>query len=423
MWLLFPAFVTPANVDLLLEAQLHRYGHSHRKWAGGVRMEPDSEALAAAGASALVACMTTSSWHGVRDQLAELLRRSFPVHAERMIVELVEAQADLTTVAAVPDEALLSDVEALLRHRLRRLLRDKPDFADGLRAFLSEHGHPTGETSAHPPGGVSTPGARHVLLAMGLHGYGAYNQTDQIYLQDILAAGVDRVLEAAGVQPNAAQKQNWGDGTLVVLDGSVDLPRVLLAVLRDLPEFLGDWSRASRLQPKVRVAVHEGVLAKNMNGWVGAAVNDAARLLDQSVMRGMMNASSRPVIVSVSRTVFENVVRHGHAGIAADSFREVEVATKAGVMVAWVDDPEGLLETVADSAIPRDATIRGFLPDDSGDAGMGDLLDVSDVPEVSAATRAMGTAFDRVFQTLGPPPEDLLDLYSTVASDDGGSRR
>ncbi|MEW2086821.1 hypothetical protein [Streptomyces sp. NPDC005283] len=212
----------------------------------------------------------------------------------------------------------------------------------------------------------------------------------------------------------------------VLLNAAVSVPSLLSAVLRDLPHFVANWNSmsSSLAQMKVRVAVHQGLAVADAHGWAGADLDEAARLVDHSVLRGVMNASRNPVVVSVSDSVYESAVRHGYPGIPAASFRRVAVTTKNRDTTTWISDPEGLLETAAASAVPQDTAIRAYVVAGGGpDADEGALLDISDRPEVAAATRAMGSAFDRIFQALGPPPEGLLMRYRAVASDGGGSAR
>jgi hypothetical protein len=389
-------------------------------------LDAELELLAARVASALVTGMTTDGWPALRTRLVQLLERNVPRQAGLVAEELDEARRDLTTAAAARDAATTSDVEAMLRHRLRRLLRAEGELARELGAILAEPGAVDGRAPTrsirirhgHAP-------SRYVILAVDLARFSAYDAPMRVSLRRSLYEGVHQTLAAAGVPPDATQVEDRGDGMLVLLNSTVSLPSLLSAVLRDLPEFVASWNSlaASSAQMKVRVVVHQGLAVADAHGWTGAALNDAARLLDHSVLRGLMNASRNPVLVSVSDSVYQDVVRHRNPRIPVDSFRDVELTTKSGHITAWINDPEGLLEAVA-AAVPRTTAIRGYVVGGDGpDADGGALLDISDRPEVSAATRAMGSAFDRIFQALGPPPEDLLMRYGAVTSDGGGSAR
>ncbi|MFF3458969.1 hypothetical protein ACFYXH_32560 [Streptomyces sp. NPDC002730] len=388
-------------------------------------VDAELELLAARVASALVTSMTTDEWPTLRTRLVQLLERTVPRQAALVADELDEARRDLTTAAAARDAATTSDVEAMLRHRLRRLLRAEGELAPDLGAFLAEPGAvddraPTRAIRiGHAP-------SHYVILAVDLARFAAYDTPMQVILRRSLYDGVHQTLAAAGVPPDATQIEDRGDGMLVLLNDAVSLPGLLSAVLRDLPEFVASWNSlaASSAQMKVRVVVHQGLAVADAHGWTGAALNDAARLLDHSVLRGLMNTSRNPVVVSVSDSVYQSVVRHHYPRVPVDSFRDVVLTTKSGHITAWINDPEGLLEKAVATAVPQATAIRGYVvAGDGPDADGGALLDISDRPEVAAATRAMGSAFDRIFQALGPPPEDLLMRYRAVTSDGGGSAR
>ncbi|MEY9212365.1 hypothetical protein NI17_005985 [Thermobifida halotolerans] len=100
----------------------------------------DLAALAADGAAGLVQAMAADVWAAVRDRFAALFGRG----RDAAVAELEQARDEVTEDAELADE-----VRTEWRSRLRRLLKNSPDAATGLRAILDEL------ASENPLGGVS----------------------------------------------------------------------------------------------------------------------------------------------------------------------------------------------------------------------------------------------------------------------------
>lgn len=107
-------------------------------------MEAESVALAESGAATVIGLMATDGWNAVRARVAALLRRDAPgpddpAERERTEDDLESERREAAQARAAGDTAALSDLEAVWRTRLRRLLAEDPTAAAALRALVAGH--------------------------------------------------------------------------------------------------------------------------------------------------------------------------------------------------------------------------------------------------------------------------------------------
>lgn len=96
----------------------------------------DVGALAASGATTLVGLMVSEGWNQVRDRVANFFGREGDEDAAGAELEL--SRAELAEAREQGDEEAAADVQAALRARFRRALREHPETAEELRALLDE---------------------------------------------------------------------------------------------------------------------------------------------------------------------------------------------------------------------------------------------------------------------------------------------
>lgn len=107
-------------------------------------MEAELAALAASGATTVIGLMATDGWNAVRARVVALMRRDVSglddaAERERVEGELELERREAAEARAGGDTAALSDLEAVWRTRLRRLLTEDPAAAATLRALVAEH--------------------------------------------------------------------------------------------------------------------------------------------------------------------------------------------------------------------------------------------------------------------------------------------
>jgi hypothetical protein len=102
--------------------------------------------LARTAGVALVTVLATDAWESARDGLVGLWRRASPERAEAVQVELDSSREDLVSARTRGDAETEQELGEEWSSRLRRLLREHPEVADELRAFVAE------TEEAHGPG-------------------------------------------------------------------------------------------------------------------------------------------------------------------------------------------------------------------------------------------------------------------------------
>jgi hypothetical protein len=123
-------------------------------------VEAELAALAASGATTLVGLMVSETWTQTRDRVARFFARGGDESSAGE--ELRLSQQELMTAHAARDELAGSDVEAVWRTRLRRVLLADPEAAEELRSLLAE---------LDPNGGNDSSASVHNTISGGVqHG-------------------------------------------------------------------------------------------------------------------------------------------------------------------------------------------------------------------------------------------------------------
>ncbi|MFD6276230.1 hypothetical protein ACFWFI_11770 [Streptomyces sp. NPDC060209] len=166
-------------------------------------------------------------------------------------------------------------------------------------------------------------------------------------IQRSLRAGMYEVLrealQRAGLPADGVVTEDRGDGVLMIVPATVS-PIVLAgpfvhALDEELRQKAVVYGPAHAM--RFRVALHQGIVARDGEGWSGDAVNTACRLVDAGPLREVLAAasSSRMVFV-VSDEIYRAVVRHGHRSIDPAAYLPMPFRTKHGELIgSWVTVP------------------------------------------------------------------------------------
>ncbi|GAA4524905.1 hypothetical protein GCM10023192_04710 [Amycolatopsis samaneae] len=162
----------------------------------------------------------------------------------------------------------------------------------------------------------------------------------------VLQRELDRILneaaENAGISRARWERQTGGDGELAILPPDVDLIAVVRGFVNELDIRLAEHNddHNTKMQMRLRVAMHSDVMTAGPLGWAGPAPIVTARLLDSKPARAALDESSRAHLVQiVSRPVYQKVVGSGLGGLRPEQFRSVQVAVKEFRETAYVCVP------------------------------------------------------------------------------------
>lgn len=93
---------------------------------------------------------------------------------------------------------------------------------------------------------------------------------------------------------------------------------------------------------RLRMSIHNGLIWRDRNGWVGTAINTAARLVDEDELRkALAEAPEAQLAVIISNDLHQDVVLQEHPGIEAAAYRPVRVVAKEVDTTAWIWVPGG----------------------------------------------------------------------------------
>jgi tetratricopeptide (TPR) repeat protein len=231
------------------------------------------------------------------------------------------------------------------------------------------------------------------ILVVDVERFGSPTRTDRDRVA--IRSGLYRVLEtaltAAAVPWADCDRQNLGDGVLVVIPPAVP-KSVLVESLPDrLTAELGahNESHDPARQIRLRMALHAGEVRYDDHGVVGTTVNHAFRLLDATAFKTAFARSAEPLGVITSSWFFDDVVRHSDESTA---YRPIRVIAKETDTTAWVrlDDSASAADV---SSMPRQlpAGSRHFVGREDELGRLGRFVDLDHAPTV-VITAIAGTA-------------------------------
>lgn len=171
----------------------------------------------------------------------------------------------------------------------------------------------------------------------------------------------DAALCSAGVRrPYRDRFIDLGDGVLVLIHPVDQVPKALVLnqVVPVFSQLLADYNaglpRAERphRQLRVRVVVHAGEVHYDPNGCFGEALDVSFRLLDATPLKRRLRESSGPLVLIVSGSIYDCVVRHGYDGIDQGAFHPlVRVRVASHRHPGWIHVPdEGVQHQVTELA-------------------------------------------------------------------------
>ncbi|MER7175577.1 hypothetical protein [Streptomyces mesophilus] len=249
---------------------------------------------------------------------------------------------------------------------------------------------------------MTTEPLSRTILLLDIERFSDRDDVEQAYLRRMLYSIADRTLEAAGVDETVRLRADRGDSVMELIEAGVSVRELLRTLLREVPDQLRAVNRmaSSSAQMRLRVVLATGwVAVDELEGWVGADLNHACRLLDAAVLRDALKERADDFALCVSESVYAGIVRHNHPGIAAEEFTQVTMDSKNGPLAAWLYGPapsgSGETDSVAaerDSE-PGQADARATAREADG-PGTAKDADTRAGAQTDASAPAAGSRFD-----------------------------
>ncbi|WP_306213482.1 CATRA conflict system CASPASE/TPR repeat-associated protein [Actinoplanes sp. RD1] len=176
-------------------------------------------------------------------------------------------------------------------------------------------------------------------MAFGIDvvGYSSRPAPLKIDLQRRVAALVGQVLGDAGVRLEDTDRQDTGDGMMVVLPTTVELHLALPRLLHAWRDRLEADNEIHRDRLRMRLSVSVGPFALGAIGYAGDTIIEIGRLLDSDALRrAVTDHPAVSLAALVSERLYQDVIGEGWPGLAAAEFQQVLVEVKTFRRTAWL---------------------------------------------------------------------------------------
>ena len=178
------------------------------------------------------------------------------------------------------------------------------------------------------------------ILALDIEGYTRPDRrdSDRLRMRSALYHLLEQALRRAGIAPGEYMWSDQGDGVLVLLSAEVPKTRVLPWLVLRLAAALSRYNRAAppRQRVRLRVVLHAGEVARDAYGHASKDLNLTFRLLDSDALRGPLAQGDASLVLLVSHSIFDDIVRQGYHGIDPAAFQPLHVVAKNTHARAWL---------------------------------------------------------------------------------------
>ncbi|MGW0866024.1 hypothetical protein [Streptomyces sp. NPDC002611] len=198
------------------------------------------------------------------------------------------------------------------------------------------------------PGGV-----RRLAFVVDTADSGARPVPRQAVAQKRLLGALEEACAASGVDRGTCDRQDRGDGELLILPPGVVETTVVPELLRVLTLALrrDNQGRTEPERLRVRTAAAVGIVHRSALGFAGDGVVEACRLVDADALKEAFRAAPwAEVSFAVGEELYRDLVRHGYDGLPPDSFRPLTPVVDGRPFPAWLSlfGPGGELSPAPD---------------------------------------------------------------------------
>jgi hypothetical protein len=191
-----------------------------------------------------------------------------------------------------------------------------------------------------PPRDATARVEQRLAFGVDVVSYSRRTVPQQHAVQARLAGVADRVLQRVGLDLRDTDRQDAGDGMMVVLPADLEAHRAL-------PELLHGWHELTTADNtahpddriRLRLSVVTGPFARAAIGFSGNTIIEAGRLLDSAELRAAaVTNPSADLVAIISERLHEDVVAAGYAGLSPSHFIErlVTIKSKGYRKRAWL---------------------------------------------------------------------------------------
>jgi len=207
------------------------------------------------------------------------------------------------------------------------------------------------------------PAIRRLCLAVDVESYSRRSRPEQLDVQNRLLWAMVQACRAAGVKPARCDRQDSGDGQILILPAGIDesavLPSAVLGLLTALHRVNHPAGSGGRI--RLRVSIGQGAIQVGATGFVAPAVVTVCRLLNSDELRAALAASpGNDAAFIVMADLYHDMFAQGYGGLPAQGFSPVHVSqpAKGFAADAWIQVPGRLPAVAAIPAYPDDTELQ-----------------------------------------------------------------
>lgn len=190
---------------------------------------------------------------------------------------------------------------------------------------------------------MSGEATHHWIIALDIENFSPRRDPVQRRIRAAMYRVLDGATERAGLAATDIVSEDRGDGVLMLIRSSVSPVVIAGPFVRELDEELREYAQQASAEHaiRLRLTLHQGLVARDEHGWSGDAVNTTCRIVDAQPLRDVLaSAPSARMVFAVSDEVHRAVIRHGHRGIDPAAYLPFDFDTKHGETIStWVTVP------------------------------------------------------------------------------------
>jgi hypothetical protein len=163
-------------------------------------------------------------------------------------------------------------------------------------------------------------------------------------LQTRLLWTLSQACKVADVKPARCDRQDSGDGQILVLPPSIDeskvLPGLVLGLLTAVHRANESPGAGGRM--RLRISLGQGAIQVGATGFASQAVITVARLLDSADLRAALAADQvADGAIVVTSDLYHDMFSQGYGGLPPNGFHEVQIhiPAKRFTATAWIQVP------------------------------------------------------------------------------------
>ncbi len=187
----------------------------------------------------------------------------------------------------------------------------------GLRTpYAWRQGFPTpaaslrGAASQQSAGFVPADTTARLCVAVDLAGHSKLSQAEQKRTMGVLVWVIDAALAVTLGGDQGVDRQEMGDGILILLPSAIRARRVARLFLPTLAAALTSENApvAEDFKVRMRIGMDIGTVERGVSGWIGDGIVGAFRLCDSAAARNALPGSQADYVVAASDSLYADVL-------------------------------------------------------------------------------------------------------------------